>query len=208
MSAKPATLPVWDSNKTNVTTPSGGQQTDGYATNAMPPSGIWNFLFGWITSWLSYLSDGIIQHSTKTLSIPASAGVPDVPTSWTFVANASVLGTWEVGTVPGGADALMFPICLEVGERIKAIRVYLRDTSAAQGALQMSLWDTPASGNSAQIGSTQTSAGDGTLQTLTLGSLTTTITSGHAYAVRISAGVNDTDHQIRLVEVDYDRVTS
>lgn len=208
MSAKPATLPVWDSNKTNVTTPTGGEQTDGYAVNAVVSSGIFNFLFGWITSWVVYLADGIIQHSTRTLTIPAAAGLPDP-----FTGNWEYSATTMRWTEPGGTggDRVVYPIILDVGERIVAIRAKIRDTNHAAGAVLMKLWDADATAATpTQVGATQTSNNDGTRKTLTLSGLTTTVALAHSYSIEITSGTSggvSTNESIS-VEVDYDRVTS
>lgn len=206
MSAKPTTTPVqWDANDTNITTPTSGQQSGGSATNAILASGVWNYLMRWLTAWTIYLADGIIQHSAKTLNIPASAGETD-NAGWIFVAAGVVLGSWEVGAA---SKSVMIPISLDVGERITAVHAYVRDTSAG-AAITMSLWKTIDNTNSVQIGSNQTSAASGASQTLSLTGLTQTVASKEWYSVRLmnAASGSMLDNQIRGIDVVYDRVTS
>lgn len=59
MSSKPGTIPTWDSTVANVSTPASLQQTNGYQTNDVPTSAVWNFLFYWIYQWIQYISDGV-----------------------------------------------------------------------------------------------------------------------------------------------------
>lgn len=58
MSAKPATVPTWNTGGTNRTTPSGGQQVTGFATGDQVPSGWMNWFFYWAFAWIRYLADG------------------------------------------------------------------------------------------------------------------------------------------------------
>ena len=58
--AKPATVPVWDTNLTDVTAPPLAQQTDGVdpADEVELPAEWLNYFWGWGTQWYQYL-DGI-----------------------------------------------------------------------------------------------------------------------------------------------------
>lgn len=52
---KPVTTYTWDTNATNVSQPSAGLRSDGYATDDIPTSANWNYQMNSVYQWLSYL---------------------------------------------------------------------------------------------------------------------------------------------------------
>ncbi len=58
---KPATVPTWNTDATNRTTPSAGQQASGYAVDAVPTSGEFNWLLFWLAEWVAYLDAATID---------------------------------------------------------------------------------------------------------------------------------------------------
>jgi hypothetical protein len=208
MATKPSSNPRWGDVGGDIVEPSSGQKDVGFVAGQKAPAQFLNWLLNLLYQWIVYLSDGVFQHSTKTLTIPAAAGLPDPFTgNWEYSATAM---RW---TEPGGTggDRVVYPIILDVGERIVAVRAKIRDTNDGAGALLMKLWDADATAATpTQIGATQTSNHDGTRKTLTLSGLTTTVTVAHSYSIEITSGASggaSTNESIS-VEVDYDRVTS
>lgn len=59
--AKPGTRYEWDTNGTNVSAPTAGHQSDGYATDEVPASDEWNGLFANWSAWLDYLESGAFE---------------------------------------------------------------------------------------------------------------------------------------------------
>ena len=148
---------------------------------------------------------GEFKHGELVSSLPPAAGILAVGSSWQMLKNdGAVAAQW---LVPSGAnDAVLFPIVLKHGDRIKSIDVFVRDTAAAN-AISCDLWkSTPTTGANAKAGSTDTSAGDGTRQTLNIGSLTETLATDTIYQLIVRADTaTGTTHAIYGIEVTYDR---
>jgi hypothetical protein len=99
---------------------------------------------------------------------------------------------------------------LDVGHRIKSVSARIQDTSGAGNTITMHLVKSAVTTNwfsgSSQVGATQTSAANGTVQTLTLSGLTQVINSFEFYSVVLRAnGTSFTNHRIVGVQVVYDR---
>lgn len=58
LGTRPATAPAWNTGGANRTTPSGAKQALGYAAREPIASGVMNWLFYWLTAWISYLDAG------------------------------------------------------------------------------------------------------------------------------------------------------
>ena len=160
---------------------------------------------------LNAVQDCIIaaKHGDVILQIGASSGQSDsVPTTatdyWRYYPSLSgaVPNCW-LQVAAGGSVA--FGIGLKIGDRIKSVRGFIRDTTGSH-TITMGLTDNSSSADDAtQVGSTQTSAGNGTAQTLAITGLTTTIVTGHFYSVIFSnTDATGTTHAIYGVEVTYD----
>lgn len=149
---------------------------------------------------------GELKHGDVTVIIPAAAAEVDSTGSGTGLWLSQIVdGAAGSGWVnPGGNVRLGFPISLKVGDRIKSVSCELRDTAGAN-TIQMKLWQNTTPAAAVQVGATQTSAGDGTIQTLTLSGLTQTQAAGEYYVVIISATTaTTTNHKISGVSVTYD----
>lgn len=140
-----------------------------------------------------------IKHGTRTLQLAASAFQP--------ATNAIV---WSVtnGHISFGEptkDVLFAPIPLKDGDRILAVRVYCSDSNVGPSTLTASFYSTSSTGTGTDVGSA-TSAGTGANQTLTIGSLTTTVTASTAYGIKIrETSAGGSSCSVFMAEVDFDR---
>ncbi len=164
---------------------------------------------------------GTFKHGDTTLQLPASAGIPvnassglsghpaTGSTGWKYVRSFGVMAQfWD--TPAAATQDVLFPITLRVNDRIKSIAAKIQDTTGGANTISMYLHKSVATASftsgSAQIGATQTSLGNGTIQTLTLSGLTQTINSFEMYNVMLRAnGTTFTTHHILGVQVTYDR---
>lgn len=55
--AQPSTLPTWNTDASNRSTPTSGQQTSGWTVGQAPPSSWFNWLAYWTYAWLVYLQN-------------------------------------------------------------------------------------------------------------------------------------------------------
>jgi hypothetical protein len=145
---------------------------------------------------------GTFKHGTVTLVIPPSMAV--VQSGGTIVYGGGV-GTTGASFTP--SNGIVIPICLNVGDRISAIRSYVLDSSTGPTTIRASLISQAvASLTRTNLGNSNTSSGAGAGaggQTLTL-TATVTIASQVAYYLIINA-VSGTDTcNLIVVEVDYD----
>jgi hypothetical protein len=122
----------------------------------------------------------------QTLILPVAPpaqtplGIPDV----------SITSTYTVG------------IPLLAGKTISAIRAIVRD-NADGSRVHVSLSSAIAGSALVVVASSANSAGNGTLQTLTLGALATTLVSGSVYAAQIIYGSGIGIVHLYSIEVDY-----
>ncbi len=56
---KPSTVPTFDTNVTNITTPASGLLDDGYPDDDIPTAANFNWLFYWLGQWCAYIDAGI-----------------------------------------------------------------------------------------------------------------------------------------------------
>ena len=163
---------------------------------------------------------GDYKHGDRTLQLPASAGIPvnfngglsgqpaTGATGWQYARSDAVFA--QFWYTVASTHEVAFPIPLAVGDRIKSVSARIQDTSGATNTITMYLYKSVALpsfiSGSARVGATQTSAGDGTVQTLTVSGLTQTIISFEMYNVTLRAnGRTCTTHRVLGVQVTYDR---
>lgn len=222
---KPTTLPRWNTDGTNRTAPSSGKMDTGFILNDKPTSGNFNWILYYIYSWLLWLDGllttnggftalanqditvsgtGAFKHGDMVLQIAAADGQTDgVRTNtsnyWQF--NAGGAGIPDHWTMVGNGGAVYFPVQLKVGDRIKSVKWYIRDTSSH--TMNMQLFGGPIGTTNVVVA--QTSGGTGSNQTLTSSSVTTTIAAGSFYSIEIKNNdTTGTDHRIYGIEVTYD----
>lgn len=151
---------------------------------------------------------GEFKHGEVTLVVSGAAAERYEGGAQQWVYNDSILGLAAFWGAPSGANAdVVFPINLKIGDRIKQIKVWVQDDNTAGHTVAMYLHNSVAAdmlAGGSQIGATQTSAHDGTVQALTLSGLTTTVAAGNAYEVVLRSGAAGT-MKIMSLEVTYDR---
>jgi hypothetical protein len=142
---------------------------------------------------------GDYKHGTRTLQIPAAALNP----------AGGVTITLNTGSVTFGITtnpAAYAPITLADGCRVTAIRVYIQDNATGPSTLTATFYSVGTTGTVTNIASSSASAGSGANQTLTIGSLTTTLAASTSYGIKIveTSGTGSTC-TVYMAEVDYDR---
>jgi hypothetical protein len=138
---------------------------------------------------------GDFKHGTRT-KIIGFASFPFSPTSTTgnYATNGKTLAANE--TIQNIAS-----LNLNVGSRILAVRALIGD--AIGSAFTLAAFDL-SSGGTATLGTSSASAGNATIQTLTVNGLSTVTVTGHCYFIRLIATGTGTV-QVLNAEVDYDR---
>lgn len=126
--AKPATLPTWDTNATNVATPSAGALSDGFVAGDRPPAKWWNWLFYWITQWIAY------QNTSRTRKIVINA--VDGAISSGFAVDTD--GYLELAASASGACYFGLPV--RVGDKVKSFRVLCQRTDGTNGGIDCYLY--------------------------------------------------------------------
>jgi hypothetical protein len=144
---------------------------------------------------------GRFKHGTLTQSIPVTAFVTEL-TATNMSYNGGSLLT-RAGLA--GAITVYAPIVLDTGKRVTAIRVFIVDSSVGPTKLQASFNSAPGAGGAVTvIASSAVSAGNSTNQTLTIGSLTTTITASSSYFIKVTTTTGTDNNGVFMAEVDYD----
>ncbi len=221
--AKPVTVITWNTGAANRVTPSAGEQIAGYAINAVPTSGNFNWFLFWIGEWLTWLnslfgSDGTytpasgahivlagtgkFKHGTRTLTLAPNMGSPE---------TSSIVYSLMNGGVNGVDLQWQLAIPLEAGKRVTAIRCKVKDH--ATGPTKWSLLGMKST-NGAAVGSftgaAVLSSGAGTTQTITLTPTTLggeVLVAGNTYDVQFSPDtfIPSDNIQIYQTEIDYDQ---
>lgn len=207
---KPTVLPEWNSDGTNRTTPSAGQQDTGWISGQKPPSSYFNWWMYYVYMWLLWL-DGILtadggmtalanqhitvsgtgrfKHGDMTTSRPPYGFIlSGTPT----LGDAGLTGICHVAT----------PIDLPAGKRIRQI-VYTYNRAGA-GTITFTLerkTGDSVGANFVVVNTTTVSAGTG-WTTSTAASLDLTILAGWHYHVRIQQ--TDASNQTNYLEITYD----
>ena len=78
MPTKPVSLPVWNTDATNRTTPSGGKQAAGFSLNEAPSSSFQNWWQNLVYQWVNYLNAPIGVATTPALTATAGTGAGSV----------------------------------------------------------------------------------------------------------------------------------
>jgi hypothetical protein len=104
MAAKPATVPLWDTNATNSTAPSADHRSDGWEDDEVPPAAVFNHEQNLYGAWAAYLNDGQFTGNHEidgALEVTGAVGVDGLVTAragMTCAANqhVTVSGTGDV----------------------------------------------------------------------------------------------------------------
>lgn len=136
---------------------------------------------------------GEYKHGTKTLHVPVYA-----PVAPALVTPSATLATPSLGFVA--------PVSLTIGDRIIAIRVVVRDSATGPTTLRARLFEAVWGSPFSSLATSGTSSGTGAIQTLTISSLTTIVSSASTFAVSVdNNGVGSASCSVYAIEVDYDR---
>lgn len=201
--ARPTKTPRW------LTTPNAADTTIAVeATEAKKDAGFddaerisaqgLNWLLWLIWKWIEWLVDGA---TGATMQIPASAGQTDsAATRWLLYTPRTGSLSQAAAWIPNGAAYLVFPIRMEVGRRILAVRAKVYGHTVETVNMLLFLHSTTIS---TQIGSTQTTTLSASVQQLALTGLTSTAVSGESFSAVFEA--SGAQGAVYSVEVDYDR---
>ena len=108
MADRPAALPVYNTNLTAIAVPDPTEQADGWPINTQPDRQIFNYIFGYLSLWLSwlertqarpsdYLADDQILYAGTTLPAEFSDTTTDPP-SWSGTRSTTVPASWFIGS--------------------------------------------------------------------------------------------------------------
>ena len=145
--AKPATIPTWDTNSTNVATPPAGYQTDGWTNGEPVDSSFFNWFMMWVAAWLTFLDpffgdNGLVLPSEYWMQSPEIVGNYS-----TGVINASTTGIGaQVSANP--ADLSNAIHHLRKGDRITKVGAYVTGTTTGTITVKLSRY-IPAVGGAA-----------------------------------------------------------
>jgi hypothetical protein len=226
MPTKPTTTPEWASDGgTHVVEPNTGKKAVGWGPGEEPGAEIQNWFQNLTWLWLDFIDNWIvdnlgsyetdngghltgdivttgeadIRHSLAKHMINAAQIEPDNNgTPWNFTGTV-----WQSGGT--AASVVVCPLTdLKVGDRITDLYGYIKDASSKnivmRGYKRNMTTDT-----STQLGSNQTSAGDGTNQTLHL-SLNETITDDYSYYLEFEDQDGSTSVKVGGAKVVLDRL--
>ncbi len=221
--AKPVTVITWNTGAANRVTPSAGEQIAGYAINAVPTSGNFNWFMFWIGEWLTWLNSlfgsdgtytpasgahivlaagGTFKHGLRTLSLHPSLGnAENSSLAWSLMGSGvnGVNLTWQV------------PIPLEAGKRVIAVRWRVKDNATGPTKIYVAGGaGTDGGSATAFMGAPVLSAGTGATQTITLAPSVVggdVLVAGTSYSITFSPDTTiPLDNlQAYVLQIDYDQ---
>lgn len=117
--AKPVTIPEFNTGGANRVAPSAGAKVTGYTLGQKPTSGVLNWLFAWLWSWIVWADDTIANDAVgftgdQVLALSALGSSANNTNS----GPVGQLGYWEWGV---GASLVSRDIPLIQGDRIKSV---------------------------------------------------------------------------------------
>lgn len=223
---KPSDTPRWATDADTTVEPNSGQKDNGWEPGQEPAAEIQNWHMNLTWQWLDLLDTLIvdsngswetdtlghlkagqyvqtgeadIRHDEASGLLSAGMGTPDA--AWTF---SAANGIW---TSDGSAtSALHFPMpLLKEGDRLKDVGIWIRDASSKNMLLKV--WKRNfGTGAITQLGSTDTSAGDGTDQLLEVTGIDETLTAGFEYYIEVQDEDGSTNVKCTGGFYVYDRV--
>ena len=142
------------------------------------------------------------QHGDRQKIIGAGAGQIGLAT-WVFLGlDGSSIPPHFL--TPGIGDTVIFDLGLRIGDRIKSVHAYIQDTAASNFVAMELRHGKFSDASNVIVGTRQTSAGDGTKQTLTV-TATRTIVDGDFFNMAIAADTaTQTTSKVYGVSVLYD----
>lgn len=148
-------------------------------------------------TFLEWRIGDIHYQSIRTLSISAAAA--EVASPAVFSGTLS-----SIDLVTATTYAAVFPVTTDVGNRVRAVRVYAFKATNNTNTITIRLRGRNAAGVITSIASASNNGNSPGAVTLTISGLTTTITSGNQYFIEIEGSGTATDF-VYWAEVDYDR---
>jgi hypothetical protein len=163
--------------------------TAGVVSTTMTPSWTSVTASGAISGATVTTAEAGIRRGEATVSLsPFDARVWDgVDDSTVSIARNGGTGTWYISLT--ASEYCLIPLHVTQGDRIKAVTVQVMDTNAGSGAVTAKLFKATfaTAATRTQVGATQTSAADGTEQTLTISGLTESVAASVHYYIEIQA---------------------
>jgi hypothetical protein len=192
----PAGAEPWSATDTK-TEPTSGRQTEGYEPGAHLPAQEFNWYLNLLYLWIVWF-DAYNTTNTKTKHIGA---LNAVATDSTSVWDQTSLDAWGAIVETPLGDRI-FALDVPVGSTIKEIRARVKDNVTGPTLLQLTSLratdETPTT-----IGTTQTSSGAGSWQTLTQTGLTEITVAGRNYQSRIATSSGAAEGKVAWIEIDY-----
>lgn len=214
----PTTPPDWASSVTGLARridPS-AIAPDGYDVGDRPASAHWNYVIGILCDFAKYLRDPDIIAAPVLVTTEADVRhavrtyrAVEVRTVSGFAFDASGL-TNQFVCSSGGAGSLVAFLPLEVGQRLKEVRVYVQASGGAASDLNARLVKSvvtvgaASSTDTVPVGPTNSVASTN-IQKITLTPTADTITTGEIYSVRVGGLATSGDKIFHYVEYDVDR---
>jgi hypothetical protein len=143
-----------------------------------------------------------IKHGDRITQLPASLAL--VSSSWAHLFGTSTTPDQITAGTTANADA-SFGLVLPVGARLKAWKVRVLDVNSGGATLSATLWKRSNGGNQTQVGSTQTSAANGTEQDIGQSGLTETVATGTYYRINVRNDNTTNGKAAYYCEYTYDR---
>lgn len=231
MSAKPTSLPIWATDAAaQVTEPNLAKKQQGHLGGEPLFGDYENWWKNLVYRWAEYLRDGVLAGVHQFLDAVTFSALATFNAGLAAAANQHIAvsgtGRYKHGTrtkVVNGADAFgtgftpsteaiisltstldraFYGVPIEVGKRLTAIRVHVFDNATGPTTVTATLFSSTGSIINS-TGFTATSAGNATVQTLTISGINLTLATGTRYVLRCTVSANNSC-QVRMVEFDYD----
>lgn len=219
--AKPTDIVEWatDGGATQVE-PSSGEKETGFEGGEDAAAEKVNWILATLGLWTAWqdttFTDTGVPTATRTIVIAGAAGQPsETGTAFQFegAATGGSASSWEVdsGSTPSSGDRVHYGLTLAVGDRIRAVRAYIRGAAVGGETLTVALRkNVGTDGTASTIGTPAASNGlaTPTHQTLTVGSLTEVVAGGGiSYEVVVYASAAFDAARVYSIEVDVDHPT-
>lgn len=230
MATKPSDTLDWIATG-KTTDPGVTLRTDGYDPGNRLRAQHLNFILKLLTSWIKYLSDQVftgnvsatgnltastgivtglhvatgdadIKHGDRIVTFAGATLIPKRPgDDKASMIDAGVPGAW--GQVANQAVTLYGSLPVQVGQRLKTITVYVKDTGAA--TITMKVYKCVYATRT-QLGTTQTSSLGNADEPLTVTGLTQAVASGERYEVEILMNATTSSQTVYGGQFTVDRV--
>lgn len=184
--------------------------TDDIVSNGAASIGIDTDVVMAVDQNITLSGTGDYKHGDRVLSISPAAGQVETQkaatdATWRYTPTASGVQNWQGHAGIATVEFVSFPINLLVGDRISTVEAIIHDTGGGN-TVTLTLMQTNSAGSTV-VGVTDTSAGDGTTQTLLAGNNPVTVAAGDFYTavVKNDTSASTTAHVIFGLNVLYDR---